>query len=307
MTPRLSVVVPTYERPALLRACIESFDDQVDAPDFEVVVIDDGSGDHTPAVLDAMAADRGWLHPLRQSANRGPAAARNAGLAAARGDLLLFVDDDVVASPTLLRTHADLHAAAGAGAETFAVLGRVDWHPSLEVTPFMRWIDTSGLQFAYDTWLVEGPVEVPAAAFYTANLSMPRRLVLDAGGFDERFPFPAYEDLELATRLTAAGLRMDYRPAALAYHLRAIDLATFVARMRKVGESAELMRTISPGFDIDDRALREQPRGLGRRTVAAAKAVLRPTSAHRDAHYWSLVAAAYDDGIRAGRARGGHG
>jgi glycosyltransferase involved in cell wall biosynthesis len=298
-SPEVSVVVPTYQRAELLRDCIESFDAQIDAPEFEVVVVDDGSSDDTPRVLAELAADRPWLRFSSQSTNRGPAAARNRALAEATGALALFVDDDIAATPALLRTHVDLHAAADD--DRLAILGRVDWHPSLDVTPFMKWLDTSGLQFAYDTWLCEGPVEIPGAAFYTANLSMPRALVVDAGGFDERFPFPAYEDLELAARLTARGLHLDYRPTALAYHRRAIDLATFAKRMDFVGESAELMRTVSPDFEIDDRALVAHRVSRRRALKAAAISRLRPTTANRGRYYWATVAAAYDRGIQRGR------
>jgi glycosyltransferase involved in cell wall biosynthesis len=294
--PRVSVIVPTFERTELLRSCILSFDSQEDPPGFDVVVVDDGSGDDTPAVLAELAADRPWLQWASQPANRGPAAARNRAVSLAQGELLLFVDDDIVASPSLLRHHDQLHKQAGD--DQLAILGRVDWHPSLEITPFMRWLDRSGLQFAYDTWLREGPVEAPASAFYTANLSMSRQLILDAGGFDERFPYPAYEDLELAQRLTTQGLRMHYRPAALAYHRRAIDLPTFIQRMVRVGESAVLMRAISPEFAIDDHELVSRRGTRGRLRRIRAKAAIRRNQASRSAYYWAVIASAYDLGRR---------
>jgi glycosyltransferase involved in cell wall biosynthesis len=295
-TPLISVIVPTYQRAALLRSCIRSFDTQDDPPPFEVIVIDDGSTDSTPNVLADLEAERPWLRWSRQPANRGPAAARNRAVMQAEGELVLFIDDDIVASTTLLRWHATLHGRARD--DRLAVLGRVDWHPSLTVTAFMRWLDRSGLQFAYDTWLQEGPVPIPASAFYTANLSMSRRLVVDVGGFDERFPFPAYEDLELATRLTARGLHLDYRPNALAYHFRAIDLPTFIRRMAHVGESAQLMRTISPDFPIDDRALINHQLGGGARALTTLKAALVRSEQNRGKFYWAAVAAAYERGLR---------
>jgi GT2 family glycosyltransferase len=294
-------VVPTYRRPGLLSSCIESFDQQTEPPSFEVVVVDDGSADDTASVLRALASTRPWLRWASQPVNRGPAAARNRALADATGELVLFVDDDIVASPSLLRTHVQRHDAADD--DRLAILGRVDWHPSLEITPFMRWLDRSGLQFAYDTWLTPGPVELPAAAFYTANLSVPRQLVLDVGGFDERFPFAAYEDMELATRLTARGLRMVYDPTALAYHRRAIDRRTFVQRMARVGESAQLMRAVSPDFPLDDGALVSRQASRVRLLVAGLQAVLRRDDRSRADYYWSAVAASYKRGTRRGSAR----
>jgi glycosyltransferase involved in cell wall biosynthesis len=290
----ICVIVPTFRRPALLRECIQSFDHQTDAPPFEMVVVDDGSGDDTTDVLRELEATRPWLKWSTLAANKGPATARNAAIARTDAPLLLFVDDDIVATPTLLQQHAAFHAQADDG--RLAVLGRVDWHPSLTVSPFMRWLDRSGLQFAYDTWLREGPVDPPAAAFYTANLSLPRRLVLEAGGFDERFPFPAYEDIEFAVRLTGLGLHMDYRSAALAYHSRAIDHRTFTERMRRVGWSAATMRHIAPDFAIEDRDLVGNHVGALRRLVTRMRAAIVRDEASRNLHYWRTVAAAYHRG-----------
>jgi glycosyltransferase involved in cell wall biosynthesis len=248
----ISVLVPTYKRPDLLGRCLASLAEQdVDATSFEVVAVDDGSGDATPRVLEEHAARMRNLRGFSLPANAGPAAARNRAINEAAGDLVLFVDDDIVAPPSLVATHLRLHDTAR-GDRHLGVLGRVDWHPDLEVTPFMHWLDTSGLQFGFDTWLQEGPVVPPAAAFYTCNLSMHRDLLAEVGAFDERFPYPAYEDMELAWRLERHGFRLEYRPEAQAFHARAIDLATFRARMAKVAESAALLRRVQPDFPIDE-------------------------------------------------------
>jgi glycosyltransferase involved in cell wall biosynthesis len=288
-TPALSVVVPTYQRAELLDRCLRALAAS-DLPGFEVVVVDDGSTDGTGEVL-RRHADRLPLTALVQPRNAGPAAARNRGVAAARADLVLFVDDDVVVTPSLLSAHVALHAAAAD--PLLCVLGRVDWHPDLRVTPFMRWLDGSGLQFAYDTWLREGPVDPPYAAFYTANLSLRRDLLLAAGGFDERFPSPAYEDMELAFRLAQRGLRMDYRPAALAWHARAIDLPTFRRRTAMVARSAALLRRAAPGFPLDDSGLVARDRRRRERWLAAARAAVLRREDDRAEHYWAQVGHAY--------------
>ena len=293
MPVQLSVVIPTYRRPELLRRCLDALIAQDLAADrFEIVVVDDGSGD---ATSDVLAAASGAVNALTQPVNAGPAAARNRGIDAASGDLVLFLDDDVVAAPNLLSTHLALHEAAGD--PTLGILGRVDWHASIEPTPFMRWLDRSGLQFAYDTWLREGPVDPPYAAFYTANLSIPRDLLVAEGGFDERFPYAAFEDMELAFRLTKRGFRMDYRPQAQAFHTRAMALPDFSARMTKVGESAELMRQAAPEFPLDDGQLRDQDVGrleLLRRRLAARTG----NDAALARYYWAAVGRAYARGRR---------
>lgn len=293
---RLSVLVPTYERPGLLRACLASLAAQdVPADDFEVVVVDDGSGPAVQREVDRARASMPNLVGFRLAQNGGPAAARNRAVAASSGAVVLFLDDDVVATPSLVRCHLDHH---GAGDELLAVLGRVAWHPELRVTPFMRWLDRSGLQFAYETWLREGPVAPPYAAFYTANLSMSRALFERGGGFDERFPYAAYEDMELAWRLTGAGLHLDYRPDALAYHRRGITLADFRGRMTRVGESAALLAAAQPGFPLDDDAPLAGQASARRRLALAVLARVAPWTAWREQHYRAEVAAAYLRGRR---------
>jgi GT2 family glycosyltransferase len=247
--PEISVVVPTFRRPALLDRCLRSLAAQTaDQGRFEVVVVDDGSGDQTAQVLETWRSRLPNLKSWAQPANRGPAAARNRAVAESSASLLLFIDDDVVAPPSLVADHLALHAEAD---PKLGVLGRVDWHPDLRVTPFMRWLDRSGLQFGFNAFR-EGVVEPSYVAFCTANLSMRRQLFDAVGGFDERFPYPAYEDMELGWRLHPHGFRLEYRPTVLAYHAREIDLATFRRRTELVAKSAALLRRVHPKFPVDE-------------------------------------------------------
>jgi GT2 family glycosyltransferase len=288
------VVIPTFRRPALLRRCLQSLANQDLATDaFEVVVVDDGSGDDTGKVV---AAAGGNVRVLVQPSNAGPAAARNRGIASAQARLVVFLDDDIAAAPDLLTNHLRMHNERGD--ERLGVLGRVDWDPSLEVTPFMHWLDRSGLQFGYETWLREGPVDPPYAAFYTCNVSLQRSLLVSSGGFDERFPYAAFEDMELAFRLTSLGFHLDYRPKAQAFHTRAMDLRGFCSRMQRVGESAELMRKAAPEFPLDDDALRRRFAGRRDRWKHRLAASIRQTDRARARHYWAEVAAAYERGRR---------
>jgi len=293
---RLSVLVPTFDRPGLLRSCLASLADQDAAPDeFEIVVVDDGSGPAVAREVDRARERATNLVGVRLPENSGPATARNRAVAESSGRVVLFVDDDVVATPSLVRRHLEHHDGAG---ESLAVLGRVEWHPDLRVTAFMRWLDQSGLQFAYETWLREGPVEPPYAAFYTANLSMTRALFERGGGFDQRFPYAAYEDMELAWRLTPAGLRLDYRPDALAYHGRGITLTDFRRRMTRVGESAAVLAALQPEFPLDDDGPVAGQRTARRRAALAVLARVAPWTSWREQHYRAEVASAYLRGRR---------
>jgi glycosyltransferase involved in cell wall biosynthesis len=302
--PSLSIVTPTHRRPDLLARLLSSLAEQtIDATRFEVVVVDDASGDDTPSILERWSASHPTLRWTSFENGRGPAAARNRGVELASGSIVLFLDDDVEAAPDLVATHMRFHDEAADGA--LGLLGRVDWHPDLDITPFMRWLDRSGLQFAYDTWMRPGLIDPPYGAFYTANLSMRRELLVATGGFDERFPYPAYEDMELAWRLAERGFRLEYRPEARVFHTRAIDLQTFRRRMAKVAESAVVLTAVQPDFPVtpDDTPERwpiPTRRQRLRRRVALA---LTNNERRRERHFRDEIALAYRDGLERGRVR----
>jgi GT2 family glycosyltransferase len=299
--PEISVVVPTYRRPDLLPRCLAALRAQDAADRCQVIVVDDASGDATGAVLDAAVA--GWPKLIRitQPVNRGPAAARNVGIAAATGPLILFIDDDIVAPPTLVSQHLARHATAD---PLRGVVGKVDWHPDVPVNSFMAWLDTTELQFRFAT-MREGPVAKPWEAFYTCNLSVPRHLLQDAGGFDERFPYPAFEDTDLGIRLTERGFHLDYRPSVLAWHYRSVSLEEFCRRTRQVGESAVLLTDAQPDLPFDLPTSDVESTGLRGFAIRSLPTVARllPLRRIRAMSYLAQVNRAYRDGVRAGKAR----
>jgi glycosyltransferase involved in cell wall biosynthesis len=256
---QLSVIIPTRDRlPTLQRTLAALAEQRLDGVNAEVIVVDNGSADGTLAMLESLAD--GYPLPLRPLAESSPGAgpARNAGLTAARGDIVLFLGDDTrPARPDLLRHHAELHATATA--DPYAVLGRVGWAPELEVTPLMRWLE-HGAQFAYAD-MHPGPAG--PEHFYTAHVSSSRALVQAAGGFDERVPF-LFEDSLLGWRLFEAGLTLDYHPELLVHHEHAITLAGWVRRQEQVGQAGRRLRE---RHDVEERLV---PRPGGWRWTAAA-------------------------------------
>jgi glycosyltransferase involved in cell wall biosynthesis len=200
--PAAAVVFATHNRAERLAALLGSLRAQdIDLP-FEVVVVDDGSDDATPAVL-AEELLRGDLdlHVLSHDTARGPAAARNAGWRAARAPFVAFTDDDCVVVPGWLRT---LH-------ETWAqdlarvVQGQVLPNPAEadREGPFSRSLRVASL----------GPF------FQTANVAYARELLERVGGFDEEtFSVPGGEDVDLAHRCFATGARPVFAAEALALH-----------------------------------------------------------------------------------------
>jgi len=229
-----SVVIPTYRRPETLFPVLDALGRQERPPEFEVVVVDDGSGGETPGRLAAYRP--GYPFRFFSQANAGPAAARNRGVREAKGGIVLFLGDDTVPEPGLLAVHGQTHAEPRPF--PVAVLGYTTWPRDLKVSPFLHHINEYGLQFGYG--LIEDTESVPFNFFYTSNVSLPRALLLDAGLFDTSFPHAAWEDIEVAYRLMKGGMRMLYRPAAVARHHHDITFSSFRRRQEKAGEAAAI-------------------------------------------------------------------
>jgi glycosyltransferase involved in cell wall biosynthesis len=227
-----SIVIPTYERMDVLPEVLAAVEDQADAPAFEVVVVDDGSGDGTGEWL----RNRTFKVPARivSQPNQGPAAARNLGVRAARGRRVAFLGDDTVPSAGWLASHARAHRERPEAA-VLAVIGYTGWHPRMRLTPFLRYVNEYGLQFGYA--LIDDPEDVPFNFLYTSNLSLPRSALLDEP-FDLGFPYPAWEDIELSYRMKKKDLRLIYVPEARVAHDHPTDLERFARRQEKAGYCA---------------------------------------------------------------------
>jgi len=236
----LSVVIPTHNRLEILAEVLQALEFQEDSPSFEVVVVDDGSTDGTAEWL----RGRTFNLPLRilTQTNSGPAAARNTGIAVASGEWVAFLGDDTVPSPGWLATHREAHRSRGDDPH-LAVIGYTGWHRRMRVTPFLRCINEHGLQFGYA--LIRDREDVPFNFFYTSNLSLRRDLLL-AEPFDLRFPYPAWEDIELSYRLKKRGLRLVYEPAATVAHDHPTDLDRFASRQEKAGYCAVVFYRLHP-------------------------------------------------------------
>jgi glycosyltransferase involved in cell wall biosynthesis len=235
----LSVLVATFNRAPMLGRCLDALEHQ--RPD-EIVVVDDGSTDSTPDLL----ASRVGVRVIRQE-NAGRSAARNAGLEVVRGEVVLFLDDDVQPTSGLVGRHVAFHERRPEPHE--ALLGHVTWAPELEITRHMRWLERGGPLFAYDR--IEDPEDVPWNFFYTANLSV-KRAFLEP--FDPSLPI--YEDAELAYRLKRRGLRLRYDAQALGHHLREETPERTERRMREVGQAAALLHAKWPELRVAPPTMR---------------------------------------------------
>ena len=223
--PRLSVVIPTRDRPDRLQETLEAIASQA-FPGLEVVVVDDGS---KPGTLETLQKSppiqvRHWL---RQK-GRGPAAARNRGVAAAEGERVLFLGDDTRPAPGALEQHLS--------DDEQGLQGHIDWDPQQPVTEVMDFLAPAGPQFYFKG--LEAGESIPFTAVLGSNYSAPRRWFLQEP-FDEDFPHAALEDTELAWRFRQHDWPSVYAPEALCWHHHTYEaIAPFLARQRRAGASA---------------------------------------------------------------------
>jgi glycosyltransferase involved in cell wall biosynthesis len=242
--PPASVVIPTFNRLDGLRQVVAAVAAQLlpepVAARPEILVVDDGSSDGTSGWLQRQAS-RGTLRALQQD-HAGPARARNLGARAATGDVVLFLGDDTVPQPGWLAAHLEEHRLFS-DQGPIAVVGYTSFPPEHD-TPFLRFINEFGAQFGYQ--LIERSLDVPFKFFYTSNISLPRRELVDRGGFREDFPAAAWEDIEFAYRACTDGLRLQYQPRARVLHHHRIQPWTFCRRQRTSGLSAAIFSRLHP-------------------------------------------------------------
>jgi GT2 family glycosyltransferase len=226
-----SIVIPTYNRLDMLLRVLDALQTQQDAPEFETIVINDGSKDDTERVV----SQRSGII-FRTQPNGGPGRARNHGVTLASGKFVIFIGDDTVPEPRFLAEHARVHRDAN-DHPLVACLGYTGWPRGERVTAFMDYINDYGLQFGYK--LIEDGTVVPYNFFYTSNISIDRQLLADHP-FDTTFPSAAWEDIELAYRLDHLGLKIRYNAKAVTRHHHPMTIDSFARRQYTVGKSGAI-------------------------------------------------------------------
>ncbi|HVF41731.1 MAG TPA: glycosyltransferase [Pyrinomonadaceae bacterium] len=204
--PNFSVVVPTYERPAQLAACLRSLA-RLDYPRerFEVLIVDDASRRPPHELIETLGGALD-VKLLALTKNAGPAAARNLGARRARGEFLAFTDDDCEPEREWLQAFAARFRQAPArvvGGRTFNAL---DSNPYSETSQLI--IDVVYAHFNRD--------DAGARFFASNNFAVHAASFREVGGFDETFR--TSEDREFCARWRSRGLGMAYEPRAVVRH-----------------------------------------------------------------------------------------
>ena len=203
----LSVIVPAYQCAPMLSKCIDGLEaSDLPRSSWELLVVDDGSTDDTPSV----ARDEADVMLRVDEGPKGPAFARNLGARAARGDVLVFIDADVVVGRSTLRGFAERFTADASIAAVFGAYDDSPAYPGI-VSQYRN------LLHRYVHTLDAGDAET----FWAGCGAVRREAFLAAGGFDAvRYPRPQIEDIELGYRLKARGERILLDPALVGTHLK---------------------------------------------------------------------------------------
>lgn len=203
------MVVPARNRAAIIEPCLDHLAVAAAAVArqghaVELIVVDDASTDDTWERVQAFARRQPALaiRPLRLSERGGPARARNAAIQAAGGELVVFVDSDVLVVPSFLEAHLDAHRRYGPRSLVLGVLRTVPSPQAASSRPRGSIWDLS-----------TSPLD-------TANASVRREHLVRAGLFDESFGEWGWEDIDLGLRLQRCGLRRHRARGAVGYHVK---------------------------------------------------------------------------------------
>lgn len=203
VSPAVSVVVPAHDAERSLALCLRAIARSAGGA-AEVIVVDDGSRDRTGEIARQHGAT-----VIRHDRPRGPAAARNAGAARARGDVVLFLDADVVLAEDGI---AHVLRTLGRDAGLAAVFGSYDDAPAARtlVSEYRNLLH----HFVHQT------AREDSDSFWAGCGAVRRDVFLALGGFDERYRRPSIEDIELGGRLVRAGHRIRLEKRLRATHLK---------------------------------------------------------------------------------------
>lgn len=318
----ISVIVPTFNRGPALRETVRRLlaNEETGLDSVQIIVVDDGSSPPAESVLSGLSVRPPFTLELLRQPNAGPARARNTGYRAASGDIVLFVDDDILVPDDLVRGHANAHKERPGS----VVFGRCPWLPPRRKGAVFRLLDSLGYDEACG--LSEEYLRAPIAA--SGQLSVERSMFDPiAGVYRDDLATPAAEEYELSLRLRRQGVEILLAPRLSAFHDSATNISALCQQQYKHGlgcaeaarrcpdtlELLELDRIIRSNAPVDATGLRLGDRikalGASRASRALLVGLARlaeaavPQSDAFQALYRMAIAAHFSGGVREGLQR----
>lgn len=242
----LSLVIATHNRAALLARTLPALAAQClsDGVRYEVVFVDDGSTDDTPALIARAAQKSGVFRYLRIDHTGSPSRPRNVGVRDARGEVIVFVDDDVEPDSDFVQRHADFHR--NLRDERDAALGEL--YLSEDVRR-----DAMSLFHAFPYHEAAAQPVLSYLYFWTCNVSVKTTFMRRVGGFDEEAALHPLEDMECGHRLARAGLRLRFLPEARGCHLHNLDPGAVSLKGRRTGRAQSALIRKVPDLALKRR------------------------------------------------------
>lgn len=228
-----SVIVPAYNAESTLPALLDSLSNQ-SHKDFEVIVVDDFSGDRTCQIARSYRCEL-----ITLSKNHGPAYCRNAGVKRARGEILVFTDSDCCVDRNWLATIYEHYSQN----DIETIMGRIVLTPSSVLGNSISALGfPAGGSLGFDRiWKVDQNGFTNSLS--TCNCAVKKTIFRAVGGFDVSFPFPGGEDSLFAYELRKLNYRIKYCPDVLVYHRSRDSFLDFVKWQFKRGVSSYIFST----------------------------------------------------------------
>ncbi len=244
-----SVIVPTFNRCRMLQRTLNALLEQTLPPDsYEIIVVDDGSSDDSPIMVKRMALSTNRLLYIRHSVNQGRVIARNDGIRAARGQIVILLDDDNVPSPDFVQAHLRLHTQNNDG---IAVMGNAQYASEvLGASNLGHFLQSRylGCRSPEDRIGIDYR-DLPPRCFGTLNCSVRRTDLLKVGLFDTDFRYYGGEDEYMGYCLHGLGIRIVFGEDARSCHYDEISVDRYKKKiMEGAREGTKVILSKSPGY-----------------------------------------------------------
>jgi glycosyltransferase involved in cell wall biosynthesis len=228
---KATIQLCTYNRAGLLERVLDAcFEQTVPEGAYEVVLVNDGSTDGTAAVIDRAQARASCAFTVVHQPNSGLASGRNAGIARAQGERIVFIDDDVLPLPNFVEQHLASHDRRP---------GAIVRGGAINVESFD--------DLPPPVWSVKN---YSGNYFWTTNVSVPLGTIRAVGGFNESFAEYGWEDIDVGLRLRFHGVRAVFNPKALVYHYkprpRSGDVEKMIRQARAQARTATKLAELHP-------------------------------------------------------------